>query len=152
MLLASLHARCARALRTVDGVTVAPWQWIRGGVDPWVEVLPFCLMGCGFVVFPSLAADPARIELVCVVCAVVQEEEKGKEFIFLHSQDSKPIEDKTLEQKEVHFPRYKCPTCGQKYPTKEEKKDCLKSHYPKKPGDADGEDDTDADADDYGHG
>ena len=49
-------------------------------------------------------------------------------------------------------PRYKYPTWGRKYTTKEERKDCLKSHYPKKPEDADGRDNNDANRDDYGYG
>uniref|UniRef100_A0A2N9FET5 Uncharacterized protein n=1 Tax=Fagus sylvatica TaxID=28930 RepID=A0A2N9FET5_FAGSY len=55
----SLRTWCARALRTVDGVTVAPWPWIRGGVEA----------GHGFAVFPSLAADPAKDRAcVCSFC------------------------------------------------------------------------------------
>jgi hypothetical protein len=52
-------------------------------------------------------------------------------------------------------PHYQCPTCGRKYPTKEERRECLNNHYPKnKPGDdADGGDDYGSDdhgGDDYG--
>ena len=50
-------------------------------------------------------------------------------------------------------PRYQCPTCDRKYPTKEERRECLNNHYPKnKPrDDANGGDNADADGgDDYG--
>ena len=63
VLSASLRALCARALCIVDGVMVAPWPWIRGGVDPWDVVLPFSFLWRRIW---------QRIELVCVVCAIVQ--------------------------------------------------------------------------------
>jgi hypothetical protein len=52
-------------------------------------------------------------------------------------------------------PHYQCPTCGRKYSTKEERRECLNNHYPKnKPGDdADGGDDYGSDdhgGDDHG--
>uniref|UniRef100_A0A2N9I2F6 Uncharacterized protein n=1 Tax=Fagus sylvatica TaxID=28930 RepID=A0A2N9I2F6_FAGSY len=74
---ASLRARapCAAYRGRCHG---GPMAMDRGGMDPWVVVLPFSLLG----------GEWQRIELVCVVCAVVQGNASGSEVFRVEARRS----------------------------------------------------------------